>query len=364
MVLDRTPDPELLSIRSDYNVQNGGVRLRGLPQTTDPEVNDSLYRRPLSRQRRSETLNVNRLRAWEGAFQDDPYSLSVQQEHEGSLNRLAPRPAGFYSLKRIDNPNMQVVPTITLPDRPYPSELSTLHMTTPYADEMPPTPPPPTGNVLFMEPEPPTGSKPTLEEILYENEYIGHHRFVYSINRLPALICVVISLWILFGKGEPTNGEKSTGIRTIKEKNEAIVALTTGIFTLLFQLYGLHNHNNSHSLAIFQTYIRVIHTAFKFFLCIALIILSLVAIYEIKNEVGDNPSCASEGKCYSHNERLTYSVVLLGMALMICFLSIISFFYGFVALRKLFTDRQDETKRRKKPQPLQPLRPSHHFRTF
>lgn len=368
--LPLTPDPESGTFQSTKGLSSNNTNTiigRGLTRSSGPESprqglyrNTDYYKSSLA----SKPGDV-------AVLEDDPYARYVTREHQDILGTLPRTTIEYRGLRRV-NPTAQISSAAIYPKERYSREFSVSQEQ--YLERLEGIPPlrpaeQPTGNVLVMDQEVIADPKqrsaipaiPSFTDILYENEYIGHHRFIYTVNRLPALISVVISLWILYGKMD-------SDLRKRNETLEAILALTTGLFILAGELYGLHNHNNSHKHAFIQTLARAVHLALKIPLSIATIVFSLLAIYDIKEEDNAAPPTVQGGAMlgYSQNERLTHSAVLLGMSLMVFFLSIIALIYGILATRKLIADIKKEKMR--KQQALYPAentdQPAEHFHTM
>ncbi|VDK51140.1 unnamed protein product [Anisakis simplex] len=180
-------------------------------------------------------------------------------------------------------------------------------------DGVPPARPPPeiqndlaTGNVLVVKkPKKSTNS----ELILYMNDFIGYHRFMFSANRFPALISVIVSLWILSG----------AEVETSEQKRLTSMALILAAWILLGQLYALHNHCNSHRAAFIQTTFRVIHLCVDIPLSVAVILCASASIN-------------SSAFCDDND------LVLLAMSLIILTLSTAALLFGIFACRVLYVN--------------------------
>ena len=52
---------------------------------------------------------------------------------------------------------------------------------------------------LITRPEPII--EPDIADVLFHIPSIGQHRFLYSLNKFPAVICLLLSAWMLWGRG-------------------------------------------------------------------------------------------------------------------------------------------------------------------
>lgn len=186
-----------------------------------------------------------------------------------------------------------------------------------------------------IAPAPPPPRRVIREEFLYKNERVSQSRFLYSVNRFPALVMVVVGMWLQFGRDQKPQ-QKTT------EELSAIFAIVAGLCTLVGELYGLHNVT-SRFIALIQTYYRLGHLVMKVLLGIAVFITSAAAIHDIQNESSKIPDCLNQNivDCYSHNQRLTYVSVIMGVSIMMLLVSILSFGLGFFALQGLLREEQE-----------------------
>ncbi|KIH68296.1 hypothetical protein ANCDUO_01370 [Ancylostoma duodenale] len=120
------------------------------------------------------------------------------------------------------------------------------------------------------------------------NPYLGYQRFVFTLNKYPALVMTMVALWNISGRGQEM---AKTGTESS-------------------YLY---------------------HIAMVLEFCAAAVCIVLASI-NFKNYQGDTSATAckykSNAPCYSNQERVAYLAALVGCGLMIVLLAISAFVYG------------------------------------
>uniref|UniRef100_A0AC35U4A2 DUF202 domain-containing protein n=1 Tax=Rhabditophanes sp. KR3021 TaxID=114890 RepID=A0AC35U4A2_9BILA len=84
---------------------------------------------------------------------------------------------------------------------------------------------------------------------------LGMARFFFLFKKYPALLCMIVGMLLLFGKG------KNSLELTNSENIMIYFAFITGIIVMIGTLHGIHNHNYSSQRAKFQTLIKIPHLA-------------------------------------------------------------------------------------------------------
>ncbi|KHN85125.1 hypothetical protein Tcan_10096 [Toxocara canis] len=306
--------------------------IRRIPITPDPEITNgrlNIEYEPGTVMKRSRAYTVSQP-TWlpNGDLDtteviDDPFPFSRNVKATSVTNEPTATQVKCTGLRRSKSSNLQTMLPVVLQGSEHGFEQTMLPRFAVASnafdkDGVPPQSPHvrqewPTGNVLLMTNEP--RSDDSL--ILYVNDYIGRHRFVYSVVRFPALISIIVSTWILFGKNSPTDDQWKM----------ALTAFITGLWIIIGQIYGLHNHNNWHPTAFIQTTFRVLHLCIDIPLSIAMIIFAVLTLKRVTS-----------------GER---SAVLLSMGLMILCLSSVALVFGIVAWRNLRRDEKIHERHRK-----------------
>uniref|UniRef100_A0A1I7YE45 MARVEL domain-containing protein n=1 Tax=Steinernema glaseri TaxID=37863 RepID=A0A1I7YE45_9BILA len=220
----------------------------------------------------------------------------------------------FRSLRRVENPSMQVFPSVHVPGETHLQELAVLPGTgTPvsFSSRVRPV-----DNTLLMKPEPEKWS-----DILFNITDIGMHRFFFLMSRLPGVAMLMISTWIIWGRGAENHNLFDS------EKGMSISAIVVAIVIAVGSIFGAANHNNSKKRAEYQVIYRLIASLLNVLGCTVVLVFSAVAISKLhgaKDDTIEYEKCRANA-CYSTNERLTFAAVLIGLSFMIIVLSIMSF---------------------------------------
>jgi len=167
-------------------------------------------------------------------------------------------------------------------------------------------------------------------QILFENHYIGIHRFFYALMRMPALITLVVCTWTIWGKRE------NEGALGWKLKGMGIAGMVVGIWIGFGWLSGLQNHYNRYKKAKYQTMVRLVHLFATMVFTLVMLVFASLAISDLRGM--DNPSTPVGANQYSLNERIVHSAIVLGMSIMVVSVAILSFVYGILAYARLLKD--------------------------
>ncbi|KAK0398216.1 hypothetical protein QR680_002481 [Steinernema hermaphroditum] len=228
----------------------------------------------------------------------------------------------FRSLRRVENPSMQIFPSVHVPGEPNLQELAVMPGTaTPlsYTSRVRPL-----DNPLLMKPEPENWS-----EVLFKITDVGIHRFYFLMNRLPGIAMLMISTWLIWGRGAHTVFYGS-------EKGMSISAIVAGIVIIMGSIFGSMNHNDSKKRAHYQIIYRLVGNMLNVAGSIVVLVFAAVAVVKVngKDETESYKKCKSSG-CYSPNERLTLAAVLIGLSIAIVIISALSFVHAAAASYRL-----------------------------
>ncbi|TMS37799.1 hypothetical protein L596_004658 [Steinernema carpocapsae] len=203
----------------------------------------------------------------------------------------------FRSLRRVENPSMQIFPSVHVPGEPNLQELAVLPGSgTPLSYTPVSRIKPVQGSPLLMKPEP-----VNWPQVLFEHVNFGMHRLYFLLNRLPGVAMLMVATWIVWGRGATTDNK----IKLFEaEKGMGISAVVVASFHLVTIIVGSMNHNNSPKRALYQTIYRSIASFVNAAAVIVVIVFAAVACSKLssfKDNLATLTECA--GLCYSQKER-------------------------------------------------------------
>jgi uncharacterized membrane protein YidH (DUF202 family) len=166
---------------------------------------------------------------------------------------------------------------------------------------------------------------PDWESILHNIQEFGIHRFLTLIKKVPAIALLLISLWIVWGRGFNTVLEDV-------EKNMGIAGLIGGGITATGVTLTAQHHSNNKNAAKNQTWRRIIISCINFFCSIAVIVFGIVALSDLHSKPEPNGYKLPQ---MSVNERTAHAGALTGVGLLIAIFSLLSLAFGITALMKL-----------------------------
>jgi uncharacterized membrane protein YidH (DUF202 family) len=181
---------------------------------------------------------------------------------------------------------------------------------------------------------------PDWESILHNIQEIGIHRFLTLIKKVPAIGLLLISLWIVWGRGFNTVLEDV-------EKNMGIVGLVSGGITAVGVTVTAQHHSNNKNSAKYQTWRRIIVCSLNFLCSIAVIVFGIISLSDLHSK--------PEAKNFAYpgmtvNERTAHAGALTGVGLLIAIFSLLSLAFGISALMKVnkAEHKVKEAKRRQR----------------
>uniref|UniRef100_A0AC34F927 Transmembrane protein n=1 Tax=Panagrolaimus sp. ES5 TaxID=591445 RepID=A0AC34F927_9BILA len=169
---------------------------------------------------------------------------------------------------------------------------------------------------------------PDWESILHNIQEIGIHRFLTLIKKVPAIGLLLISLWIVWGRGFNTVLEDV-------EKNMGIVGLVSGGITAVGVTLTAQHHSNNKNSAKYQTWRRIIVCSLNFLCSIAVIVFGIISLSDLHGKKENNPKMTFGSPIMSVNERTAHAGALTGVGLLIAIFSLLSLAFGISALMKV-----------------------------
>ncbi|KAL6737623.1 hypothetical protein Aduo_011250 [Ancylostoma duodenale] len=171
------------------------------------------------------------------------------------------------------------------------------------------------------------------------NPYLGYQRFVFTLNKYPALVMTMVALWNISGRGQEM-------AKTGTESGAYYTAIVTAVIVFISHMLLITSSHNSYNRAKAMSYLYHIAMVLEF--CAAAVCIVLASI-NFKNYRGDTSASVckykSNAPCYSNQERVAYLAALVGCGLMIVLLAISAFVYGGLGLN-LMKQRLAEEKNR------------------
>uniref|UniRef100_A0A914WQZ7 Uncharacterized protein n=1 Tax=Plectus sambesii TaxID=2011161 RepID=A0A914WQZ7_9BILA len=181
--------------------------------------------------------------------------------------------------------------------------------------------------------------EPDMTEVLFYIPSLGQHRFLYSLNKFPGIITMLLSAWLLWGRGQIG--------QTWYEEALGITGFVLSLWILLGWLYGLQNHHNVYQRARSYTTVRIVMLCGNIIITLIMLVFAILAIVDLQNDIDNGTNQIStttpSGTTtaydmtppYTKSERVTIASVLLGMTIMIMLFSLVSIVYGAYGLSRL-----------------------------
>ncbi|CAJ0928622.1 unnamed protein product, partial [Mesorhabditis belari] len=178
---------------------------------------------------------------------------------------------------------------------------------------------------------------------LFRNPALGFQRCAFIIQKVPALVLMFVSSWVLWGRGmeQKRFGNESSG---------SIIAFVTGVFILGTILFGSLDHNNSYFRAKIMTNLRHIFVLIGGCASMIVLILAVSTIHPLNQEKKKtNPAnyttFMADG--FNYQERINNQAVLIGASAFIIFLSVIALVLGIIGLMQMKNKLNAEKRRRR-----------------
>ncbi|KAI6191080.1 hypothetical protein M3Y97_00188900 [Aphelenchoides bicaudatus] len=173
------------------------------------------------------------------------------------------------------------------------------------------------------------------EQRLFENYHIGIHRLVFLVRRFPALVALLTSIWILFGRKQTANFDLQQ-----QEVNQNISLFTAALVSLIGIIFGVRNHGNLHKSALSQTISRLCSLFMSAVGEITTFVFGLIAIINLGKQDEKTPPDCYPKTCFSLNNRIVQSGVQLGLTLLSFILTAVAIFHGIRAIFQILYDRK------------------------
>ncbi|RCN42034.1 hypothetical protein ANCCAN_12025 [Ancylostoma caninum] len=171
------------------------------------------------------------------------------------------------------------------------------------------------------------------------NPYLGYQRFVFTLNKYPALVMTMVALWNISGRGQEM-------AKTGTENGAYYTALVTAVIVFISHMLLITSSHNSYNRAKAMSYLYHIAMVLEF--CAAAVCIVLASI-NFKNYRDSTSTSGCKYKtnapCYSNQERVAYLGTLVGCGVMIVLFAICTFVYGGLGLN-LMKQRLAEEKTR------------------
>ena len=119
---------------------------------------------------------------------------------------------------------------------------------------------------------------PDWEAILHNIQEIGIHRFLTMIKKFPAIGLILVSIWIVWGRGF------NTELKSI-EKNMGISGIVGGVITAIGVTLTSQHHSNNKNSAKYQTWRRIIVSMINGLCAVAVIVFGAVALSDLHSKV-------------------------------------------------------------------------------